>query len=145
MKTSVNWIDVTNHLATGQQPVVMLERPLLYGDDPRGPGFRVAQVARVGHFWAPQGPLVGDAPQWALTREGQYVRVPVFAYRTAHRAASAILATGLEIGMAAVDTLRQYTGERPEEVTLVLGHECTDMPAESCFRCYVGVCIRTAK
>lgn len=144
-RIAVHWIDVTANLQLGIQPVMLLERKLLHGDSNHGNLFSKAEVTRTGHYWVPQGGLVGDTtpPVWSLTREGQHVRVPIVAYRTAHRAASSILATGLEIGMSAVLNLRQYTPELPLISHIVLGHECTDLSPHDAYRCYVGIAIQT--
>lgn len=144
MNLAVHWIDVRPNLLTGQQPVMMLERPLAHGDQPKGNLFNKAEVGRVGHYWVPQSSLVGAMDVvWTLTRDGQFVRVPVFAYRTVARAGSAIMATGLEIGMAAVAGLRQHTSDMPIAVHLVLGHECTDLAPDDAYRCYVGIAFQT--
>lgn len=145
MNVVPHWIDVRPNLSMGVQPVMVLERPLAHGDYAKGNLFNKAEIARVGHYWVAQSNVVGSGMDtlWTLTRDGQYVRVPVFAYRTPQRAAAAILATGLEIGMAAIDGLRQHTSDRPLAVHLVLGHECTDLAPEDAYRCYVGIAIQT--
>jgi hypothetical protein len=147
MIITLRWIDVSPHLAAKQQPVILLERPLLHGNDTKGGLFSTAEVARVGKHWAANGPLVGADvdPAWRFTREGTHVRVPVNGYVTTSRAKSQILATGLEIGIRAMVSYRQRTPEEPQELILILGHQVDDLHDEGRdnFRCYVGVAVRT--
>ena len=143
MRFEVQWIDVTKNLASGEQPALFLTRPLLHGTDKRGALFSSAEVARVGTFYVPQSPLVGGTEvKWGVTKAGEHVRVPVEAYRTTTRSLSAIFAVGMEIGMRAIVALQTKTRAEPTIVTLVLGHDVTDMPNEDAFRCYVGMSIR---
>lgn len=145
MKFHLHWLDVSVNLAAGLQPVFMVERPLAHGEDRRGGVFAAAEVGRLGDFWVPKSPVVGvDEVSWAVTRHGELVRVPVTAYRTPTRAASSILATGLELGFAALAALTAtQTKAVPTDVHLVIGHECTDLQPEDAFRCYVGIAIVT--
>jgi hypothetical protein len=134
----VHWIDVGPYLRSGQQPVFLLQRPD-HGTDRRTYGFVAADVARLGEFWVPQGPVL-DGFEWGVTRSGDMVRVPVHAYRTKQRALAAVWGLGLQVGMVALgDLVRRGLG-MPKSVTLVLGHECTDLaPADDAFRCYAGM------
>ena len=143
MKFDVQWIDVTKNLVEGTQPVLFLKRPLLHGTDKRGALFASAEVARTGTYYVPQSTLVGPVEvEWGVTKQGEHVRVPVEAYRTTVRSLSAIFAVGMEIGMRAVVALQRKTRAEPNLVTLVLGHDITDLPDENAFRCYVGMAIR---
>lgn len=143
MRFDVKWIDVSKNLTRGDQPVFLLERPLLHGTDERGALFSSGKVARVGSYWVPQSSLIGESEvEWGLTKSDQYVRIPVWAYRTTVRSLSAIFAVGMEIGMRAIASLKYRIRADPTIVTLVLGHEITDLPAENAFRCYVGMAIR---
>ncbi len=139
----VEWVDVRPHLVNGIQPVHLFERPLLHGSKPKGGLFSVAEVARVGEFWVPQTSVIEPNTKWALCRDGQFVRVPITAYRTSQRAASSILLAGLHTGMAAMHDLRNHTATVPLGVMLVLGHECTDLGTEHGYRCYIGIAIQT--
>ncbi len=137
----VRWIDVTPYLLANEQPVFMLDRPKAHNNPKVWAGN--TQVAHMGEFWVPYGPIISDNPEWSTTRTGPIVRVPVFAYK-ADRALSALWALGLQIGMAAIADLRHHSNDAPQSITLVLGNDCTDLlPAEAAFRCYVGVAIRT--
>lgn len=137
------WLDVTPNLLTQQQPVfdVLVERERNHAGPRAWAGG--SQIARPGEFWVPINGLLEQQIQWSVSRSGEAVRVPVHAYKT-DRALASIWGLGVQIGMMAVDALRSKTQDRPLEVTLVIGHDCTDLsPAEDAFRCYIGVAIRT--
>ena len=136
----VKWIDILPYLLKKEQPVYILPRPKAHGHPKAWAGS--SEVAHVGDFWVPQGPILG-AQEWNVTRIGEVVRVPVFAYKV-NRALASIWGLGLQIGMAAIADLRHHTNDVPQSVTLVLGNDCTDLaPAENSFRCYAGIAIRT--
>ncbi len=141
---NTQWIDVRQHLASGQQPVFLLERPLLHGQSSKGGVFGIAEVARVGDYWVPEDdPITGDG-KWAVCRSGTHVRVPILAYRTQERALASIWGLGVQLGLAALASIRQHTSDPPTELHMILGHECSDLaPQFSAFRCYVGIAIRT--
>jgi hypothetical protein len=142
---NIQWVDVRPYLAAGQQPVFLLERPLLHGNSPRGGIFGIAEVAREGVFWVPNTDPVTTDGGWTQTLTGAHVRIPVLAYRTQERAIAGIWGLGLQLGFAAMLKLRQRTEDMPESLHIVLGHECTDLASEGvdAFRCYVGIAIRT--
>jgi hypothetical protein len=143
MEFEVVWMDVRPNLLSGEPPAHMQARPLAHGDKAKVPGWRVAEVARVGEFWVPQGPLF-PAVEWTVSKAGDFVRVPVFAYKTSFPSLAHIFGLGVQVGLAALADLRNRTGDVPIGVLLVLGHECTDLrPAEERFRCYVGLSVRT--
>lgn len=147
MQFAVRWIDLTENLQSGRQPQLMLERPLLHGNDKRGGVFANAEVARKGEFWTPQSAMISTDPafevEWSKTKAGQYVRVPLHAYRTPSRALSWILAIGTEIGMRAIDSLKDRVRKPLGQVVLALGNECTDLsPTADAFRCYIGISIQ---
>ncbi|MCI0420753.1 MAG: hypothetical protein L0312_16255 [Acidobacteria bacterium] len=129
----IRWIDVTPNLTSGQQPVFMLERPYLHDSG----------KVRTGTFWVPQASLEDPSTQWSVTESGDFVRVPVMAYRTRERAMSLILGTGLQLGIAAIMSLRHHTQDEPISAVLLLGHEVSDLPDKNAFRVYVGLALRT--
>lgn len=137
------WFNVTPNLLAQQQPIidVFVEREKNHAGPRAWSGG--SQIARTGEFWVPVSGLLEAEITWSLCRGGDAVRVPVHAYKT-DRAYAAIWGLGVQLGMTALDGLRHKTQDRPLEVTLVIGHECTDLsPAEDAFRCYIGVAIRT--
>lgn len=137
------WMDVSPYLLSGAPPVAVYQRPLAHGTSPKVAGWSAAQIARVGDFWVPQGPVLGEGPGWSVSKGGDYVRIPVFAYKTQQRALSTIFGLGIQIGLAALADLRNHTQDVPRGAVLVLGHECHDLAPEDTFRCYVGVAVRT--
>lgn len=144
MKFETCYVDVNPYLATGQQPVSLIERQLPQGHGTQGSLLRVTETGRCGTFWVPDGHLLAsDSLSWSMTETGQYVRVPIEAYRTQEKALATLLGLALQIGMVAVDSLRQYTSDRPQVVTLLLGHECPVTEDGQAFRCFIGVAIRT--
>lgn len=134
MEISVVWVDVRPFLAQGRQPVLMLKRP-------KREGSVSAAVAAQGEFWVPNDN--DGATQWQVTRSGDHVSVPINAYQTGQRALSSILLSGLEVGMRAVDSLREQIEDRPISATLALGSECTTLGPGDGYRIYVGIAIRT--
>lgn len=145
MRTTIRWVDVAANLEDGNQPVVLIERELVHGDEPKGNLFSVAEVARLGSFWVATAPLISadNDPKWSLTAKDKYVRVPVNAYLTAERAKSHILATGLEIGVRATMSYLEKVGKAPEELILIIGIQVDDLaPERNHFRCYVGVAFK---
>lgn len=141
---SVIWIDPVPNLLAQQQPVQMIERELLHGTKPKANLFNTSEVARVGNYWVPQNSVTQEGTLWTVAKEGQYVRVPVMAYKTVSRSAAHIFATGLTVGLAAFMSLQAHTNERPVRIYLVLGNICSDLhPQEDAFRCYVGIAIQT--
>lgn len=140
MQYDVHWIDVSQNLLTGVQPVFHVQRPLRHGDSPNGdPAFSAAKVARTGNFWTPKTSVVTPDTLWTLTREGEIVVVPVIAYRTQFYGAAGILQTGLHLGAELMRRYRQQTTEEPKVLHIVLGNDCT--PLADAFRCYAGFTI----
>jgi hypothetical protein len=145
MRTTVRWIDVSASLKDGIQPTVLIERELAHGTDPKGQLFNLAEVARLGSFWAATAPLISadEDPQWSLNAKDKYVRVPMHAYLTAERAKSHILVTGIEIGIRAAMSFARKVRKAPEELILCIGQQVDDLaPERNHFRCYVGVAFK---
>jgi len=143
MKFDVQWCNVLPNLITGVPPSYVIERELLHGVNPHGSVFNVAEVSRVGRYVVPQTPVLIENIRWGVTNSDQYVRIPIFAYRTKGRSLSEIWGLGIQIGLAAAESLRSIDPLPPKSAVLVLGHECTDLSPEDAFRCYVGVAFRT--
>lgn len=141
---NIQWVDVRPYLAVGQQPVFLLERPLLHGNSAKAGVFGIAEVARSGTFWVPEDDPIQADGRWAVTKTGTHVRVPILAYCTKERALASIWGLGVQLGLASLASLRQHTSDAPTELHMILGHECTDLsPAGlSAFRCYVGLAVR---
>jgi hypothetical protein len=148
MQLITHWIDPNPNLLSGQQPVFVLERLLAHGEKAKGGVFNQAQVARAGTFWVPQDFVTLDESQvvpWYFTQAGDYVRIPVFAYKTLTQQAASVLATGLEIGLNALARYWRQCSDPPLKIHLVLGNTCSDLhpQGEDSYRCYVGLAIQT--
>jgi hypothetical protein len=139
----VQWVDVTPFLLNEQQPVVMFRREKAHDGAKAWAG--PSQVGTLGEFWVPTTDLLGgEKVEFWKTTTGEMVRVPMLAYRTTHLALPAVFSLGLQIGMAAVAQLRQYTSDPPLLAQLVVGHQCTDLrPAADAYRCYIGIALQT--
>jgi len=137
------WVDVKPFLLNKQQPVFILPREAAHSGPKAWAG--QSKVGTMGEFWVPHGDLLGGGQvEFAPTVVGEAIRIPVWAYRTTHRALPAVFGLGLQIGMAAIAQLRNHTSESPKQIHLVMGGECTDLqPAEESFRCYIGIAVRT--
>ncbi len=143
MKYAVHWIDVTENLATQQQPVFLLERPLIHGKNVKGGVFNVAEVARVGTYWVPTSDLNIATIAWSKTASGQYVRIPVFGYRTQQPAESAVFGTAVQLGISALASLYQKVSNAPVLCThLVIGHQVHHLGPEG-YRGYLGLAFQT--
>lgn len=138
----VHWIDVTMNLASQQQPVFLLERPLAHGTQPKGGVFNVAEVAREGTFWCPTSDLNHYQVQWSKTSKDQYVRIPVFAYKTEKPFESVLMGMAIQLGMQAMESLRHQTAAEIVKTVLVLGHQVHHLQGGG-YRGYVGVAFHT--
>ena len=146
MDFKLHWHSVNENLKRGIQPLVMIERPCVGGNarDPHGDLFSVAKVGRTGEFWVPVSHLLMPDVQWSLTVQGEYVKVPLFAYRTPQKARGAIFAVGVELGMRAMLSLCKKSPKPPIEVTLIMGSEVHTIATDAgeVYRAYLGIAIR---
>lgn len=134
-----HWLDLTANLASGQMPVHLIERPPMHHEGKAWAGS--TEIARDGEFYVPQLDAYQLDPMWVVTKSGQYVRVPVHAYRARARSLAAIWGVGVEVGLALLESFRNHTSAPVGEVHLVLGNDCTDLGDG--FRCYLGLAIKT--
>lgn len=136
------WVDVTKHLISGEAPTYLLERPLAHGQAKAWAG--TTEIGRIGEFWTPRSPIVaGSDMQWGLTKTGEFVRIPVHAYRISSAAPSVLIAFGMQLGILAVEALRDHTLTVIEEATLLLGDTCHTIDEEpGVLRCYAGITFR---
>jgi hypothetical protein len=103
-------------------------------------------VARVGTYHVPTRAALDDDLAWAVTKSGQYVRVPLHAYRTRDRCLASVWGLGIQIGLAFLESFRSHHGENAvKSIVLVLGNDCTDMAyeGEQAFRAYAGLAVIT--
>lgn len=153
MQYEVHYADVTENLQTLKQPVFMLERELIHGNDPKGGLFNAARVARRGSYYVPIGPLAidtdGPPTKFAMTAKSDHVRIPISHYEIAGAPSlSSAVAIGLKLGIDLVaEAVRQVQTVSDKPVTravLVIGHEChavTCGDGSPGMRCYVGLAL----
>jgi len=128
MRTTVEWLDISEFIASNRQPIAMFNR--------RESG---------GHkFIVPVSPLLQPVIDWSMTDKGDMVRVPMFGYDAPQKARSSILVTGVELGIAAASQLPKAHGNPAHCVLFV--HTQVD-EVGSVFRCYAGLafCIEVKK
>ena len=149
MRYDVRYIDVNPNVASGQQPIYMLQRELVHGDDPRGGVFSQAKVGRRGEYWVPVTRLFDAGPvQFAATKQSEFVRVPLWDYPINKRALSTSIAFGIQLGVEllsqAIEEVRTRTNHPVTKAVIVIGHECHDITqsnGEPGLRCYVGLAL----
>jgi hypothetical protein len=149
MQYNVQWLDVTNNLATGVQPIYMFKRQLLHGTEPKGGVFNVAQVACRGEFWIPQGNLLRGCPvQFAHTKQGEWVRIPMFDYPSQVRSVADVFRVGIQLGVElasrAIQQIQTRTNRVVDHTVMILGHDKTDinlLDGTPAFRCYAGLAL----
>lgn len=103
MEFEVRRVDLTPKLAANEELAVMVERPRR--PDP-GNVYGAANLPREGTFWTMTNVTLDGPLEWAVTRRGDVVRVPLFRMRV--RPASAgeyALTHGVMIGMRARNDL----------------------------------------
>jgi hypothetical protein len=154
MLYDVHYIDITPNLLSLEEPVFMLERELMHGDDPKGNLFNQARIGRRGHYYVPAGPLPlgvegASSPKFVLTKQSDNVRIPLCHYAQPGAVSlSGAVVVGLKLGIDLVsEAVRQVQTMSDKPVTkavLVLGHEChsvTYLDGRPGMRCYVGLAL----
>ena len=109
------FIDVDDHIKSKQQPTYLMD------------------LAGGREYHTPVSSLVEDDIKWSITRTGDKVRIPIFAYRTKEKFNISIWGLGLQCGMRALSAL----GKEPESVVLVFGDKCHEF--EDGYRVYLGL------
>lgn len=144
-QTRIHWVDVNPNLAAGtkEPPTFFLERELLHGSETKGGVFNIAEVARKGRFWTVTTPLTEADDRWALTREGQYVRIPLYGYTVPLLNGPVLLASGFELALRFLELWYQQCrgGETIEVLHIVLHPETHTV--ENGVRLYAGVSLQT--
>lgn len=134
----VVWVDVEEYVKQRQQPVYMLKRSRVHEEPKAWTG--QTQVGTIGTFAVPVSDFLSEDVQFSVTKTGDLVRIPMFAYKTLYSNPAAIFCLGIQLGLAVLSQLRRKIPNEPTEVHLVIGHQCTDLrPIEDAARCYVGV------
>ena len=125
MKFNVQWFDASTHVGSGEQPaaIVKIARPFK-------------------EFWVAQSQAFDDEGVWSIVVSGDYLRVPVFAYKTAQPTLETVFGVGVEIGVSLMRQLDERA-DRISEAVLVLGKTCDDMrPEEEAYRTFVGAAFK---
>ena len=117
MEFTRKFIDVEEHIGSGEQPVYLMDAV---------PGKK---------YYTPHSSLLGDEIKWTLTRVGDKVRIPIFAYRTNGKFDTSLWGLGIQCGMRALDEW----GGKPASVILVLGDKAHEL--EDGYRIYLGLTI----
>jgi len=149
MKVNLHRVDVTKQVADGvKPPAIVFPRPKTKNPDSATP---VSQT--VGSFWVPETMVIAGQPlAWKVTRTGDHVRVPVYAYQIQATGPEGLVFAGTELGMRALNNLmisKNFTprhaaeweinvffGDSPEKLIHEQGHE-------QGWRYLVGLAIRT--
>ena len=129
------WVDVNPFLLRQEQPVIVLERPKAHDMAKAWAGN--SEIARMGEFFVPTSSLLAEHVVWSRTKTGEFVRVPVHAYKTTTPDISALFGLAIELGVRAAALLP----DRAQGATLVLGHEIHTLP-DGTYRGYAGFSFR---
>ena len=140
MNYELKWADVTNHVDAGIQPTFLFERPLAHGDSLNNGGmYASAEVARLGTFWVPQTNLHVPEIDWAFTKTGQHVAIPIFGYDSVDRVESIIFWMGIQLGLQALDSLKtRLPRAKIVKTVMVLGNKVDTIPDKG-YRGYLGL------
>lgn len=125
MEFHVEWADIDEYVRSRQQPVCVAKR-----------GVFLYQVPH-GSWMEPHG------VQWTPVETGDYVRIPMWAYKLPLPAVAAreqvlavVFSLGLQIGMRAAAACPVLPAHR---VILYLSRDCHDLSPEDAVRCYIGM------
>lgn len=120
MKFIDEYINVDRHLETKQQPVFLM-------DFTPGKEYHTAVSS-----------LASDDIEWSISRSGDKVRIPIFAYRTSKELGTSVWSAGLHCGLRAIHSWGiERWGDDPESVVLVFGDTCHEV--EDGYRVYLGL------
>ena len=114
MKFIDKYINVDQHIERKQQPVFMLE-------------FDPAKEYDVA-----TSSIATEDSEWSISRSGDKVRVPVFAYRTVEKMDTSVWGAGIQCGLRALHSW----GDKPDSVVLIFGDKCHEV--EGGYRVYLG-------
>jgi len=144
MQFRVQKIDVTPMLNSGEKPMAVIKREVpLRKDTPFGPN---TQAGASGTWYVPSGPVVqkDGIPnvQWSITKQGDYVSVPLYRYETSDDSPESLYGAGALIGAMALAELPERTDHR-SQVTLFIGNVYKRQVQDGeAFEFYFGIAIR---
>ncbi len=139
MHVQIERIDVTDALLKGiTVPTAIIRRDVRPKSDTP---FLAADPAADGVWYVPQSRVaVKDGKpefNWATTKQGEFVAIPLFKYETTETTPDALYGAGLQIGAVTLAGLPQL-GEK-DKLVLVLGNV---FQVENKFEFYCGVAVR---
>jgi hypothetical protein len=144
MTINVRYLDVSDAIKSGKQPVLHVNRPFVNRTGLPAP-FSRSQPGRTGTFWVPNRRILDPADQgWACTKQGDIVIVPLFAYQTSSPSSSKLVAAGMTLGIAAIDGFRRIHGAIPIESHLFVSDRCYLDEARNRYDFYFGLTLRIA-
>lgn len=122
MKFIHEFFDISPYLRSGVQPSIVIRRNKPNGTERDGL-FMYGRANADGKYWVPSGPLHAEAgdPKWCFCNSDDFVAVRFHAYLTPSVSPATIWPVGLEVGMFAIDSLREKTQDVPEIVYLFCG------------------------
>lgn len=115
MKFIDKYIDVDQHIERKQQPIFML-------DFTPGKEYHVATTS-----------IATEDIEWSISRAGDKVRIPIFAYKTVEKADTSVWGAGIQCGLRAIHSW----GDKPDSVVLIFGDKCHEV--EEGYRVYLGL------
>lgn len=121
-------VDVAPSLTSGVQPALALPLPA-----------HAELLVAIGPIF-----FGDESVRWGLVRVGAEYVIPMYGYKTLEASPAAIWGLGVQLGITALAAAQaKFDRINPIEAVLVLGDQYTDLrPAESAFRCYLGVAFR---
>lgn len=127
-------------LDQGHKPTAILKREVKDKEDtPFGPS---VQPGADGHWYVPAEPIVnkdGDTTvKWAVTKQGEYVNVPLYRYDTPDTSPEGLYGAGLMIGASALSQLPLALNHR-SRIELVIGNVFTN---NNKFEFYCGLAVK---
>ena len=109
------YINVDHHIESKKQPVFLMKFT---------PG---------KEYHTATSSLNAEEIEWSISRSGDKVRIPIFAYRTVEKLDTSVWGAGIQCGLRA---LYSWGGD-PESVVLVFGDKCHEL--EDGYRVYLGL------
>ncbi len=105
---------------------IMIQRPLLHGDDPCAGFLSGAEIARAGNYAVPVRPDLFGRDSWSVTTTGDVVRVPLHRLRTPTRAQAELVQAGFLFASKAVAAFTQLRCGEPQRLIVILGNDVID-------------------
>lgn len=121
MKFIDKYINVDHHLEIKQQPVFLMNFT---------PG---------KEYHTAVSSLAEEDIKWSISRSGDKVRIPIFAYRMSDKLDTSVWGAGIHCGLRALSSW----DDDPESVVLVFGDKCHKV--EDGYRVYLGLTMVKSK